>query len=287
MEGEDDAGSGSFEKEEILFDEEAEGDPLYAKPAWQRFVIMAAGAFMNVVLGFATLIVVTALSGLVGTTTVYSFDENAVSAQYLQAGDRILEVNGYHIGGYNDAVFQIYRDEDGTVDFTIRRGEETLEVTVPFTTETLEDGSLGMNMDFNFLGEPVGLVNTVTNAAQWTVSLVKQVWYSILDIITGRYGLQAISGPVGTATIISEASTQGLRTFLLLCAYITINVGMFNLLPIPALDGGRILFVLFEMIFRRPVPAKYEAWVHRIGIILLFGLIIFVTFSDIMKLIIK
>ena len=139
-------------------------------------------------------------------------------------------------------------------------------------------------MDFKFLGEPVSFRNTLSYAWHWTFSLVKQVWYSVIDILSGRYGLQAISGPVGTATIISQASSQGLRTFLLLIAYITINVGVFNLLPLPALDGGRILFVLIEMIFRRPVPTKFEAWVHRIGIILLLGLIAVVTFSDITKL---
>ena len=139
-------------------------------------------------------------------------------------------------------------------------------------------------MDFKFLGEPVSFRNTLSYAWHWTFSLVKQVWYSVIDILSGRYGLQAISGPVGTATIISQASSQGLRTFLLLIAYITINVGVFNLLPLPALDGGRILFVLIEMIFRRPVPPKFEAWVHRIGIILLLGLIAVVTFSDITKL---
>ena len=76
-----------------------------------------------------------------------------------------------------------------------------------------------------------------------------------------------------------------MRTFLLLVAYITINVGVFNLLPLPALDGGRILFVLIEMIFRRPVSPKVEGWIHRIGIILLLGMIAIVTFSDILKLV--
>ena len=177
------------------------------------------------------------------------------------------------------------RDQDGTIDFTLIRDGEVMEVTVPFRTEELSDGITGMHMDFKFLGEPVNFSNTITYAWHWTFSLVKQVWYSVIDVFTGRYGLQAISGPVGTATIISQASSQGLRSFLLLVAYITINVGVFNLLPLPALDGGRILFVLIEMIFRRPVPPKFEAWVHRIGIILLLGLIAIVTFSDVIKLI--
>ena len=283
MEGEDDAGSGTVVREKIV--SAAEGGPLYEKPAWQRFIIMAAGAVMNVILGFIILIVVTAMSGLIGTTTVAVFDEDSVSANYLQAGDEIIKVNGYNTRFYGDATFQMLRDQDGTIDFTLIRDGEVMEVTVPFRTEELSDGITGMHMDFKFLGEPVNFSNTITYAWHWTFSLVKQVWYSVIDVFTGRYGLQAISGPVGTATIISQASSQGLRSFLLLVAYITINVGVFNLLPLPALDGGRILFVLIEMILRRPVPLRFEAWVHRIGIILLLGLIAIVTFSDIIKLI--
>lgn len=283
MEGEDDAGSGAIARETPALSA-AEGDPLYDKPAWQRFIIMAAGAFMNIILGLIILIIVTAMSGIIGTTTVAVFDEDSVSADYLKAGDRIIEVNGYSAGFYGDATFQMLRDQDGVIDFTLIRDGEEMLVTVPFRTEELADGITGMQMDFKFQGIPVTFGNALSYAWHWTFSLVKQVWYSVLDVVTGRYGLQAISGPVGTATVISEASSQGLRTFLLLVAYITINVGVFNLLPLPALDGGRLLFVLIEMIFRKPVPPKLEAWVHRIGIALLFGLIIVVTFSDIVKL---
>lgn len=283
MEGEDPAGSGTVSENPYEISE-AEGDPLYAKPAWQRFLIMIAGPFMNIILGLIILGVISAGSQVIGTTTVAVFDEGSVSAQYLEVGDQIKKVNGYRVNSYNDAIFQLFRDEDGTIDLTVLRGSEEKNVTVPFKTEPLEDGRTGMVLDFKFAGIKPTFGNSLAYSFQWTVSLVKQVWYSILDIISGRYGLQAISGPVGTATIISEASSQGMRTFWMLVAYITVNVGVFNLLPIPALDGGRILFVLIEMIFRRPVPPKYEAWVHRIGILLLFGLIILVTFSDILKL---
>ena len=107
MEGEDDAGSGAVVREKIV--SAAEGGPLYEKPAWQRFIIMAAGAVMNVILGFIILIVVTAMSGLIGTTTVAVFDEDSVSANYLQAGDEIIKVNGYNEDllewGHEDAEF--------------------------------------------------------------------------------------------------------------------------------------------------------------------------------------
>ena len=112
MEGEDDAGSGAVVREKIV--SAAEGGPLYEKPAWQRFIIMAAGAVMNVILGFIILIVVTAMSGLIGTTTVAVFDEDSVSANYLLAGDEIIKVNGYNTQFYGDATFQMLRDQDGT-----------------------------------------------------------------------------------------------------------------------------------------------------------------------------
>lgn len=284
MEGEDDAGSGAVVKDE-LDASEATGDPLYSKPAWQRFLILAAGALMNLLLGMVILIIITASSQIVGTTTVAQFDEGAVSAQYLQAGDKVLKVNQYSVNCYSDAIFQLYRDEDGTIDMTVLRDGQKLTVTVPFHTEPQQDGTTGLQIDFKFQGEKASFANTVSYSWNWTVSLVKQVWYSITDIISGRYGLKAISGPVGTATVISQASAAGLRTFLLLVAYITINVGVFNLLPLPALDGGRLLFVIIEMIFRRPVPTRYEAWVHRVGIILLLGLIVLITYSDIVKLV--
>ena len=126
MEGEDDAGSGAVVREKIV--SAAEGGPLYEKPAWQRFIIMAAGAVMNVILGFIILIVVTAMSGLIGTTTVAVFDEDSVSANYLQAGDEIIKVNGYNTRFYGDATFQMLRDQDGTIDFTLIRDGEVMEV---------------------------------------------------------------------------------------------------------------------------------------------------------------
>ena len=118
-----------------------------------------------------------------------------------------------------------------------------------------------------------------------SLSTVKMIWDSLVDLLTGRYGMEALSGPVGvTEVIVETAQSRQTANLLYLTCVIAINLGVVNLLPIPALDGGRILFVLIEMIFRKPVPPKLEAWVHRIGIALLFGLIIVVTFSDIVKL---
>lgn len=257
----------------------------FRKPAWQRFIILFAGAAMNILLGLGILIGLVSGQELLGTTVIAGFDEGIAASQYLQSGDRITRINGYHISGYNDALFQLLRDEDGVIDFQVVRNGETTQVDqVPFEMETYEDGSRAVKLGLTFYGVEKTPLSSLQYAAEWTVSIVKQVWYSFMDILTGRYGLSELSGPVGTATVVSQASSLGLRSVMLLVAFLTINVGVFNLFPIPALDGGRLLFVIIEMIRRRPVDPKYENYIHAAGMAMLLCLIVVVTFSDITKL---
>lgn len=279
------------------------------RPSWQRFLILFAGAGMNILLGLCLLGYTTSQMNLLGTNVVARLTEGTASATYLQPGDRIVSVNGCNTPGYNDVVFQLIRDEDGVVDLTVLRGgdltmtrwERTLAgfgigeknpgervaLTVPFEMEDIEDGLRTLKIDFVFLGAECTLGNSVYYTFQQTVSTVKQVWYSLLDIITGRFGLSQLSGPVGTATVIQEASNQGLSSLVTLVAYITINVGVFNLLPFPALDGGRLFFLLVGALFRRPIPQKYEAYINAAGMMLLLFFVGVVTFSDVMKLVAK
>jgi regulator of sigma E protease len=108
--------------------------------------------------------------------------------------------------------------------------------------------------------------------------------------VTGQFGLSDLSGPIGTVSYIADAAQTATQqtdyTYLFtLMALITINIGVFNLLPLPALDGGRLFFLLIEMIFRKPIPRKYEGWVHAIGLALLMILMVVISFSDIVRLI--
>lgn len=289
-------------------EESIDGRAFCNKAPWKRFIIVFAGAFMNMILGLVLLAAVISRMEYLPLNIIADFDEGAVSSQVLQSGDRILEVNGCRTPSYNDAVFQILRDEDGVLDLTVRRGadlhlngwqrflgvlglsdmEQGELVTIEdltLQTEILSDGTRMVNIDFNFYVTQNTFLKGLRYAFTWTGSMMRQVWYSLLDIIGGRYGLSEISGPVGTATVIQEASSMGIRTFLMMFSLITVNVGIFNLLPIPGLDGGRLFFLLIEIIRRKPVPARFEALVHGIGLVLLLGLVALVTFSDIMKLI--
>ena len=120
-----------------------------------------------------------------------------------------------------------------------------------------------------------------------SVSYCAVIWRSLIDLIGGKYGLSAVSGPVGVTVAIADAAKQNLKNLLPLMALITINLGLFNLLPIPALDGGRLLFILIEMITRKPVPQKWESAVHAAGFILLIGFMLLVAAKDIWTLIFK
>jgi regulator of sigma E protease len=254
------------------------------KPAWQRFIILVAGAFMNLVLGLILVLVLVGQMELIGTTTVADFHPEAVSSHWLQQGDIIQKVNGYSVNGYNDVIFQMARDQDCVIDFEVLRQGEKVELDgVVFDTREDESGLKTLELDFRFYGQEKTFFNSLGYACNWTVSIAKQVWYSLGDIISGEYGITQLSGPVGTSSAIGEAASAGLQSLLLLVSFITINVGVFNLLPVPALDGGRLLFVIIEMIIRRPIPQKFESIIHAVGFALLMSLVLLVTYNDIIK----
>jgi regulator of sigma E protease len=126
-----------------------------------------------------------------------------------------------------------------------------------------------------------------------TISTLRMVWSGLVGMISGKFSFKDISGPVGIASIVGQAAYEGLKVdvvyalnnIISLMALITINLGVINLLPLPALDGGRLLFLFFEMIFKKPVSAKYEGLIHAVGFILLMIVTVLATLSDIAKLI--
>ena len=225
---------------------------------------------------------------LIGTTEIFGFYDDAVTnTQGLQAGDKIKKINDKTVFGEFDLGYLISSDKDGVYDFVVERNGEKVNVNnVEFAKH--EDGSL--YLDFSILGKEKTFLNVIARAIPESVSIARIVWMSLFDLITGQYGLQDLSGPIGTVTIIADTAQSAVvqtdfsQLFLML-ALIAINIGIFNLLPLPALDGGRLFFLVIEMIIRRPVSRKYEGWIHAIGLVLLLLLMVVISFSDIMKLI--
>ena len=254
------------------------------KPVWQRILFVGAGAFMNVLFGFILMVIIVANQELVSTTTIAQFQEGATSSQVLQIGDEILEVNGAPVRIGNDIVFEFISVGSEPVDLTIiRDGETILLEDVPFPMQTI-DGITMASMDFLVYGQEKTVFSTLKEAWHMTTGVVKQVWDSFFKLVTGQYKMQQLSGPVGVSSAIGEAASLGMENLLLMVAFITINIGVFNLIPLPALDGGRLFFLLIEAVRGKPIPAKYEGFIHAAGLFLLMGLMLFVTFNDVVKL---
>ena len=275
------------------------------KSVWKRMAIVVAGVTMNFLLGFLVLLVALGAftplidgDALYGTTTIASLDASAVSYQSgLRVGDTVISINSRPVLTTNDMMVIMQSDEDGVMPMMVKREVDgkVQKVSLPdvrFALETTEDGVRYLKYDFVLLGVPQTVGGTVTQAAKTECSLVTTVWWSLVDMVSGKYGLNELAGPVGTVDIIGDMVGQAAQTvsrediysLLMMFALISVNVGVINLLPLPALDGGRLLFLLIEAVVRRPVPKKFEAVVHFVGLVLLLGFMVFISFHDIYRL---
>lgn len=257
------------------------------KKPWRRFIIVAAGATFNLILGFVIAVLMTIPQERYATTTIGKFEDGAVSCNYgLQVNDEIVAANGRKIYCFSDLSYMLASAKDGKLDFTVLRDGKKVELkNVTFNLEPLDDGNNYISLDFRVYGEEKIFTNTLKYAAKTTVSYGRIVYMSLYDMITGKFKINQMSGPVGITAAVSQATRQSVWNILYYACIITVNLGIMNLLPLPALDGGRLLFILIEMIRRKPISAKYEGLVHTIGFVILFGLIILITFNDILNLI--
>ncbi len=286
MEGEDGAAQEPAEELPEIPQEEKTGIPYPKAPVHKRIVVLVAGAFMNLVLGFAVLLILFGSGNLMVSRTVAMLDQNApIAASGIRVGDEILSINGRRCLVANDIIYELQRSTDHKADFTVRRAGEKLSFPdVEFTMEEAPDGTPVMNMGFKVYRLENTAGNVIRQAGLHTVFYARLVFRSLADMLTGRVSVTELTGPVGIVSAIGEAAGMGLDQLLSLLALLTINLGVFNLLPLPALDGGKLVFVCYEGIFRRPVPQKLEVWVNVAGFVLLLGLMAFATFNDLGRL---
>lgn len=276
-------------------DSDSPDDRAFCKKAvWKRILIVVAGAFMNILLGFVLVVVMHSMEEKLTTTQVSWFEENALShSTGLEIGDEIISVNGMKVFTDMDISYQFQNDEDGIFDMIVKRDGKKVELkNVEFLKQ---NGSL--HIDFKVVPEDVTVGSVLKMSVKSTASYARLIWISLGDLITGHYKINDLSGPVGIVDSIgqvveSETSEEhGIDwaaladKLLYLGAFMTINVGIFNLLPLPALDGGRLIFLIIEAIRRKPVKPEHEGMVHFIGLALLMLLMLFITFNDILRII--
>lgn len=273
--------------------ESSDGRAFCNKSPLRKIVIVIAGIVMNLLLGFVLLLINISISGDITSTTIAKFYDNASSqATGLKEGDKIISVNGMRIFTANDISYQFQNDKDGVFDMVVKRGGEKIELeNVTFVTE---NGRL--HIDFMVKAVKRTPVSVLSETARSTVTYSRLIYISLFDMIRGKYSLNDLSGPVGIVEQIDDVidsqttSETGIdwyalaQDMLLMGGFISINIGLFNLLPLPALDGGRLIFLLVELVRRKPVNPKYEGMVHFVGLALLMLLMVVVTVSDVTKL---
>lgn len=253
------------------------------KKVWQRFFVVVAGALMNLILGFLVIVIMLSSGSLIGTTEIAKFDDKAVSSATLKQGDVIKSIDGMRVYTSTDVTTGLSRSGDDTLDMTVLRDGKTLDLKVKFNMEKYE-GRNFINMDFWLVGNKKTVGGVIKESFKEWISFTRMVFLSVHDMIVGKYGLSDLAGPVGTVSVVSTAVKTSAYSMLRIMALLTINVGLFNLFPIPALDGWRLFLLIFEGIFKRKLPDKWDWAINAVGLVLLLGLMCVITFSDITKL---
>ena len=273
-------------------DEESESAHAFGNASLpRRMLIVAAGALMNFLVGFLIVLAVIQPNGPNGGYIVSTLDSvdpasTAAAEGGLQAGDEILEVDGYNILLRSDFEMALSRGADTTYEIVVRRDGEkvTLPAVVLEATIEGEDGRKMIGLTFAEQPDSIGM--HIKMAVRTSLNYARLVWVSLGMLVSGQVGVDQLSGPVGVASVIASTASYSIMAFLQLVAFISINLGVMNLLPLPALDGGRLVFLIIEGIRRKPVPAKYEGYIHAAGLMLLLALMVYVTGQDILRIVV-
>ena len=264
------------------------GKPLNEAPVWQRALIMAAGACMNFLLGFVVMaILLAAQNEPITSRVIYAVEDGALCGQTgLEAGDKVLAVNGRRCFVANDMLYELMRTEDYSASFTVLRDGKKVELPrVQFDTWQDEDGETHMSLGFTVYGIKKTPVNVIKEAWNSVLYYGRIIFTSLMDLLRGRESINDLSGPVGIVTAIGQAASYGWQDLLELLVLITVNLGIFNLLPFPALDGGKVVFLLIEGVTGHAVPEKIQSGLTLAAFALLFALMIFATYNDIVRLV--
>lgn len=260
-------------------------DGFNSKPAYARFIVLVAGVFMNFLLAFVIMFTSIYTNGKYVPSNKPIIGEvfkEAKSAEYIKTKDKILEIDGQKIENWEDIGKKIRELTSSEVNVKLERNGELLSLEVPLTFEPNSNRYvLGVVPEYSI--EKFGVLEATNLSIKSGVRIVKDTLTGFKMMLTGQVKKEEISGPIGIIKVVGEASKEGLGIVLWLTALLSINIGVLNLLPLPALDGGRIIFVLLEMIGIR-VNKKLEERIHMAGMLLLFGFIIFITTNDIFNL---
>lgn len=246
-----------------------------------RLKVILAGAIMNFILAFILLILLMSVSR-VSTEVSGVLEDSPAYSSGIQTGDKIVSINGKNINDGEELLKNI-KESQGDLDIGVIRDSQSKNIKV---TPRLENNvrKIGVNFQEEYDIKNFSLIKGFKKGVITFLNLTGMLYKFLGMLITGQLGLGGVSGPVGVVKEIGNAAKTGVANLIFLLAYININLGVFNLLPIPALDGGRAIFILIEMIFGKKISQEKEGYIHMVGLILLLALIAVVTIKDVIKL---
>ncbi len=256
-----------------------------SRPVAARILIVIAGSLMNLIAGFIVLSLVFAPVKEWYTPTVESIaTEKELSENMLMPGDTIVSIDGYRVYLYSDISVGLSRGkEDGVYNIEVRRAGERITLSdLRFAEDATDEG-----YTINFVIEKTSFLKKSKFIAQNAYNLVRLIKVGIVDLVSGSVSRDDLAGPVGIGKIMVDTAKTSMSSLWFLLAFISINLGIMNILPLPALDGGRLVFLLIELIRGKPVSPKYEGYVHAAGLVILMLLMIFVTYNDILRIFVK
>ena len=259
---------------------------LTGRPIWQRFLIMFFGAGNNFILAFIVLLLSAFIFGSpdISTKVPVVIDGSPIALAGVKSGDKIVAINNNRTKTLDDV--QLYLTIAGSEEtkFEVERNGRiyTYQVT-PLTGEEKENKGYSFGIQYNNTLQK-GLVRSINYAFKKFYAITRQIFVTIKELFTGGISAKQLSGPVGIYTAVDQTRTAGFYSVLNLIALLSINVGIMNLLPFPAFDGGRILFLIIEKIKGKPIKPETENLIHSIGFYLLLLLLVYVTINDILRL---
>lgn len=261
---------------------------MQSKTVWQRLVIVLAGIFNNFLLGIFLLLLMAFIYGAPETKPYIKTVDKAYNAYKVDVreGDLVKKINGKRMKSIDDVMLEFQLIKQGSsisVELVDKDGNEKSRILIP--TKVTEDGNdryvYGIGFDNDIQR---GFFRSFRYTFSKFGSIVRNLFKVIGKLITGGLGINSLSGPVGIYNVIGEQAKQGFENVIYLAAYISINVGFVNLIPFPAFDGGRALFLIIEAIRKKPINPKTENIIHTIGFALLMLLVVFITINDIIRL---
>lgn len=252
------------------------------RPRWMRLAVLVAGSLANYLTAVVLAVIMFGHYGVPSLKVDKVLPNTPAAAAGLQAGDELIEAGGQAVSMRNPINKMIAQSGGNPVVIKIQR--KGVDQVVSVTPEK-KDGAylIGVQLAGGSLHQPMPFSEALAVSVMVPVDLSRRFLEGFWQMITGKQKAE-LSGPVGIAQRMKQAADNGMMEFLDLLIVLSAYLGLFNLMPIPALDGGRVLFLLFGSLGRRDVNAKTEATVHMVGLVLLLGVFVFVTFKDIVKL---